>query len=90
MPTPTPARPRPLRTAASWIGGLSALISGLVGSGLLTGIQGDALTGAIGAVVAVLSAFGIVLVTERRVTPVADPRDDSGRALTLDTGEATR
>ncbi|MBP2479092.1 hypothetical protein JOF53_007964 [Crossiella equi] len=77
----TPARPRPVRTAASWIGGLSALISGLVGSGLLTDAQGGALTGAISAVVAALAAFGIVWATESRVTPLADPRDADGHTL---------
>jgi hypothetical protein len=77
----TLSRPRPLRTAAAIIGGLTALISGLVGSGLLTGSQGSALTGLISAVVAVLGAFGYVIASEGKVTPLADPRDNAGRAL---------
>jgi hypothetical protein len=75
------SRPRPLRTAASIIGGITALLSGLVGSGLLTAGQGDALTGIITAVLAVLAAFGITVSTERKVTPLADPRDHDGQPL---------
>jgi hypothetical protein len=81
MATPTPTRPRPLRTAASIIGGLTALVAGLVGSGLLTTPQGDAITGVISAVVAALGAFGIVIAGERKVTPVVDPRDQNGDPL---------
>jgi hypothetical protein len=66
-------RPRPLRTAASIIGGITALISGLVGSGLLTGGQGDAITGIITAVLTLLAAFGITVTTEHKITPLADP-----------------
>jgi hypothetical protein len=75
------SRPRPLRTAASVIGGLTALVSGLVGSGLLTGGQGNALTGIITAVIAVLAAFGITVATENKVTPITDPRDRDGQPL---------
>jgi NAD(P)H-hydrate repair Nnr-like enzyme with NAD(P)H-hydrate dehydratase domain len=78
MPT---SRPRPLRVAASIVGGLTALVSGLVGSGLLTGGQGDALTGIITAVLALLAAFGITASVEPKVTPLADPHDSAGRAL---------
>lgn len=82
MTTPTtPNRPRPLRVAASIVGGLTALVAGLVGSGLLTTAQGDTLTGVITAVVAALGAFGFVVTTERKVTPVTDPRDHDGRPL---------
>ena len=77
----TTSRPRPLRTAASIVGGLTALISGLVGSGLLTGGQGDALTGIITAALALLAAFGITATVEPKVTPLTDPRDHEGRAL---------
>lgn len=77
----TESRPRPLRTAASIVGGLTALIAGLVGSGLLTSTQGNAVTGVITAVVTALGAFGFVVTTERKVTPVTDPRDDDGRRL---------
>lgn len=78
--TPT-SRPRPLRTAGAIIGGLTALLSGLVGSGLLTTGQGSALTGIITAVITALSAFGIVASVEQRVTPLTDPRDSAGRPL---------
>jgi hypothetical protein len=83
-------RPRPLRTAAAIVGGLTALVSGLVGSGLLTGGQGDALTGIITAVLALLAAFGITVTVEPKVTPLVDPRDRQGRALTPRTDTAAR
>lgn len=82
MSTPIPSRPRPLRTAASWIGGLLALVSGLVGADVFTTGQGDAVTGVIQAVLTALAAFGVVAATERRVTPISDPRDEQGRPLT--------
>lgn len=78
----TDPRPRPLRTAASVIGGLTALITGLVGAGLLTPGQGDGITGLITAVVVALAHFGVVVATEQRVTPLIDPRDAQGRPLT--------
>jgi hypothetical protein len=75
-------RPRPLRTAASWIGGVLALISGLVGAGVLTDTQGSVTTTAvINAVLTLLGTFGVVIATERKVTPVADPRDVDGTPL---------
>ncbi|WNV86559.1 hypothetical protein [Umezawaea sp. Da 62-37] len=74
-------RPRPLRTAASWIGGVLALISGLVGAGVLTDTQGSATTAVINAVLVLLGTFGVVIATERKVTPVADPRDTDGTPL---------
>jgi hypothetical protein len=83
-----PNRPRPLRRAAAIIGGLTALISGLVGTGLLTSGQGGALTGLISAAVSVLGSWGFVASTEGRVTPLTDPRDNLGNALTPDTTEA--
>jgi hypothetical protein len=79
-------RPRPLRTIASWVGLITALVSGLVGSGLLTAGQGDAIGGIVTAVLTLLAAFGVALAGERKVTPTFDPRDDAGRPLTpLDT-----
>lgn len=75
-------RPRPLRTVASWVGLITALVSGLVGSGLLTAGQGDAIGGIVTAVLTLLAAFGVALAGERRVTPTVDPRDDAGRPLT--------
>lgn len=79
--TPSAGRPRPLRVAASIVGGLSALVSGLVGAGLLTGGQGGALAGLITAAVSVLAAFGFVVASEPKVTPMRDPVDQLGRAL---------
>ncbi|MGI8310657.1 hypothetical protein [Saccharopolyspora hattusasensis] len=78
---PQHRRPRPVRSAASIVGGLTAVISGLVGSGLITGLQGDAITGVISAVVAAAGAFGFAIATEPKVTPTADPYDDQGRPL---------
>ncbi|ONI92530.1 hypothetical protein ALI22I_03525 [Saccharothrix sp. ALI-22-I] len=75
-------RPRPLRIAGSIVGGLTALVTGLVGSGLLTSGQGDALTGLISAALVLLGTFGVVVSTEHRVTPLVDPRDNDGRPLT--------
>jgi hypothetical protein len=77
-------RPRPLRAVATWVGLLTALVSWLVGSGLLTTGQADAINGTAAAVLALLGAFGVALAGERRVTPTFDPRDDAGRALRPD------
>lgn len=74
-------RPRPLRTAASWIGGLLALLSGLVGAGILTDAQGTATAAVVNAVLVLLGTFGVVVAAERKVTPMADPRDAAGRPL---------
>jgi hypothetical protein len=74
-------RPRPLRVAGSVVGGLTALVTGLVGSGLLTPGQGDGLTGLTTAVLVLLGTFGVVVTTEHKVTPLVDPRDADGRAL---------
>ena len=79
---PLMSRPRPLRVAGSIVGGLTALITGLVGSGLLTTGQGDAVTGLITAALVALGSFGLVISTEHRVTPLVDPRDSDGRPLT--------
>jgi hypothetical protein len=76
------SRPRPLRTVASIVGGLTALVSGLVGSGLLTTDTGNAVTGVINAVVVLLGTLGLVVTAERKVTPLADPRDNDGYPLT--------
>jgi hypothetical protein len=81
-------RPRPLRVAASIIGFIVALVSGLVGSGLITGGQGDAITGVITAILTLLTAFGITVATERKVTPLSDPRDHDGRPLTVQGDDA--
>ncbi|WP_158885095.1 hypothetical protein [Amycolatopsis anabasis] len=72
----------PLRIAASVVGGLTAIVSGLVGSGLFTTDQSNAVTGVITALVTLLATFGIVISTEHKVTPLADPRNRQGQALT--------
>ncbi|MCS7484645.1 hypothetical protein ACFFQW_45230 [Umezawaea endophytica] len=77
----TDPRPRPLRTAASWIGGTLALVSGLVGAGVLTDTQGSATAAVINAVLVLLGTFGVVIATEHKVTPVSDPRDTDGTPL---------
>ena len=74
----------PLRIAGSIVGGLTALTNGLVGSGLFTTNQGNAATGVIAAFVTLLAAFGIVVTAERKVTPLADPRDHAGSTLSSD------
>lgn len=74
-------RPRPLRSTATWVGLITALVSWLVGSGLLTTGQGDTISGLVTAVLALLASFGVALVGERKVTPTFDPRDDAGRPL---------
>ncbi|MCP2248198.1 hypothetical protein [Lentzea aerocolonigenes] len=86
QPTPEVApllepRPRPLRAVATWVGLITALVSWLVGSGLLTTGQADAINGTVAAVLALLGAFGVALAGERKVTPTLDPRDDAGRPL---------
>lgn len=78
MPDP---RPRPLRAVATWVGLITALVSWLVGSGLLTTGQADAINGTVAAVLALLGAFGVALAGERKVTPTSDPRDNAGRPL---------
>ncbi|SMD23091.1 hypothetical protein [Lentzea albidocapillata] len=54
---------------------------------MFTAGQGDAITGVIQAALTALAAFGVVAATERRVTPISDPRDADGCPLTSDTGD---
>ncbi|WP_410648150.1 hypothetical protein [Amycolatopsis sp. cmx-4-54] len=72
----------PLRVAGSIVGALTAIVSGLVGSGLFTADQGSAATGLITAVITLLTAFGVVVSTEKKVTPLVDPRNTDGERLT--------
>lgn len=85
-------RPRPIRDAAAklskLLGVAGALVTALVGWGVVTATQGDAITGLLGAipgivtaVTSVLTAFGIVRQAEPLVTPVSDPRTNSGVPL---------
>ena len=86
MNNSTSPRPRPLRVAATIVGGLLALVNGLVGAGLFTTTQGDATTAVVNAVVTLLAAFGIALAAEHKVTPLTDPHDHAGRPLVPDNG----
>ncbi len=85
-------RPRPLQEAASRLskvlGVAGAVVTALVGFGIFSLAQGDAVQGLLGAipgvvtaVVAVLSAFGVVRAAEPQVTPLSDPRDNDGNKL---------
>lgn len=85
-------RPRPIKDAADkltrWLGVAGSLVLALVGWGILTAAQGNAVTGLLGAipgavnaVTTLLVAFGIVRSSEHRVTPLSDPRDNELRPL---------
>lgn len=86
------ARPRPIKAAADTVSKtlavVGALVTALVGWGILTATQGDAVTGLLGAipgvvtaVTTVLAAFGVVRRAEPLVTPMSDPRTDAGTPL---------
>jgi len=86
------ARPRPLVDAASVtskiVGTVGTLVTVLVGWGVVTLVQQDAITGLLGAIPGVvtlvstlLAAFGVVRRGEPVVTPLSDPRDAQLRAL---------
>lgn len=85
-------RPRPIRDAATtltkWLGVAGSLVLALIGWGVLSAVQGDAITGLLGvipgvvnAVTTLLAAFGVVRRAEPLVTPMSDPRTDSGSPL---------
>lgn len=75
METP---RPQPVLTAAGVQAAVGAVIALLVAFGLkLSGEQAAAVLG----VFAVLSPIAFGLFTRDKVTPLADPRDNDGRAL---------
>lgn len=93
MTAPLPDRPRPLLAALRTVGMAVALVgsivASLVGYGVLTATQGDAITGLLGAlpglvtlITALLSAFGVVKAGEKAVTPIADPAIDIDGTLT--------
>lgn len=71
----------PLRIAGSIVGAGTAVVSGLVGSGLFTADQGNAVTGIITGVITLLATFGVVVSTEKKVTPLVDPRTQDGDPL---------
>jgi hypothetical protein len=88
-------RPRPILEAFKSVGSAVALIgsivTSLVGWGIISATQGDAVNGLLGAipgvvalVTSLLSAFGVVKSAEPKVTPVSDPVDNSGRPLVVD------
>lgn len=85
-------RPRPIKAVADklskLIGVTGALVTALVGWGIVTAAQGDAVTGLLGtipgvvtAVTTALAAFGIVKRSEPLVTPMSDPQTDAGEPL---------
>lgn len=87
-------RPRPIRDAFRSVGSAVALIgsvvTSLVGWGVLSAAQGDAVTGLLGAipgvvtlVTSLLSAFGVVRRAEPLVTPLEDPVNNKGQALVV-------
>lgn len=95
MTIPIKTRPRPLREVAQkitkWVGIAGSLVTSLVGFGVVTATQGDAIEGLVGvipgafvAVATLLTAFGIVRQGEPLVTPSSDPRDDRGVRLVPD------
>jgi hypothetical protein len=85
-------RPRPVRNAAAtvagWVGVLGAFVTSLVGFGVLTIAQGDAVTGLLGAVpgvvtwvVAAIAAFQVSAKAEPLVTPLVSPQNNQGVRL---------
>lgn len=94
-------RPTPVRDVAgkvaTWTAGLGALVVSLVGFGVLTAVQGDALTGLLGAipglvtwVVSAVAAFRVAKQATPLVTPMSDPRTDGGLRLVPEAGQQRR
>jgi hypothetical protein len=88
-------RPQPVREAASAVSRVTGLfgsvLTALVGIGILTAVQGDALVALLGAIpglitlaTTVLAVFGVVRRAEPDVTPVADPRNRDGVPLIVE------
>lgn len=81
-------RPRPLRNVAIGVGGLGALVIGLVADcgdlavelGLRPGLA-DPLERIVLGLFAIAVAVGVVKLGESEVTPLSDPRDVEGRPL---------
>lgn len=92
MTSPLETRPRPIRDAFKSVGAAVALLgsvaTSLVGWGVLTAAEGDAVSGLLGtlpgvvtAVTVLLAAFGVTRRAEPQVTPMRDPRDHDGTPL---------
>src|SRR5687768_4722394 len=87
-------RPRPILDAFKSVGSAIAfagsVVTSLVGWGVLSATQGDAVNGLLGAipgavalVTALLSAFGVAKAAEPKVTPVEDPMNNAGQPLVV-------
>lgn len=85
-------RPRPILDAFKSVGSavalLGSIITSLVGWGVLSATQGDAVNGLLGAIpglialaTSLLAAFGVVKSSEGKVTPLQDPRNNAGQQL---------
>lgn len=94
-------RPRPILDAANhikaWVGLVAALLSAAgTGGILLSADQVSALQGILGALLPLITAFGVVLTafgivkrSEPLVTPMRDPRDNDGTKLVAIDGRPT-
>lgn len=91
-PPGVPEQRTPLRTVAgsvgAWVGMAGTIITALIGWGVVTATQGDALTGLLGAIPAVitgvtgvLAAFHTARQGEPLVTPISSPRSALGERL---------
>jgi predicted anti-sigma-YlaC factor YlaD len=90
-----PSRPRPLQTVASGVakvvGMLTALVTAAAGYGIVTAVQGDAVTGLLGALPGIVTLIGTVAAAfqvankgEPKVTPMSDPQASNGQRLVAD------
>jgi len=86
-PRPTPVRDVAARVA-TWTAGAGAIVAALVGWGVITATQGDAVTGLLGAIpgvvtyiAAAIAAFRVAAKAQPLVTPVSDPRNNAGVKL---------
>lgn len=72
----------PVRLGALIIGAIGAILALLVAFGVdLSADQQTAILGVTAAVIALASAIGVGEWVRRRVTPLADPKDNEGRPL---------
>jgi hypothetical protein len=88
----TPTRPTPLKDVAgdtaTIVGILGSVLSGLIGFGLVTAQQGDAITGLLGlipglvtGITAVIAAFRTAHKGAELVTPLNSPQNAAGERL---------